>query len=396
MRKVLNLAWNDIKISFASRSTLIFFLILPILFTTIIGSSLQASDDQRYALVVVDEDNSEFSAALRSTLEQSQVVRPTLLSREEADRRLESRRTRFVLIIPAGFGESLAAGRPIALRFRHLDNDGGALPVEQGITAAADQISSVALAANASLTEAERLRPFASAEERASYFQESLRRMEALIEPPPVVARFSGGAQSRLVANGFEQSSPGQLVTWVLITLLGAAEVLVNERRAGTLRRLVVTPTRKATILMGKIVGRLSMGLLQIALLIGFGALALGVDWGSSPSALVVMVLSFALAAVALGLMLGTFTKTRAQAAGLTVLFSLLLSALGGAWWPLEITPEAYQNAVQVLPTTWAMRGFTDVIVRGQDLSGVLLESGVLLGFAVLFFLIGVVRFRFE
>jgi ABC-2 type transport system permease protein len=72
------------------------------------------------------------------------------------------------------------------------------------------------------------------------------------------------------------------------------------------------------------------------------------------------------------------------------------LAALGGAWWPLEVTPPLYQSAVQVLPTTWAMRGFNDVIVGGQDVSGVLLEAGVLLGFAVVFLAIGVRRLRFE
>jgi ABC-2 type transport system permease protein len=42
------------------------------------------------------------------------------------------------------------------------------------------------------------------------------------------------------------------------------------------------------------------------------------------------------------------------------------------------------------------MSGFLDIAVRGQGLSGVLLESGILMGFALLFFAVGVWRFRFE
>ena len=396
MSKLLYLAWNDIRIAFAARSTLVFFLILPLVFTTVIGASLEAPEDQRYAVAVVDADNSDLSARLRAMLEKSETVRPSVLSREVADSRFNSRSEQFVFTIPAGFGAALTAGQPAPLELKHAANDGRLPTVQRALLAAADQVGTSALIANASVGAAEEIQAFESAGQRASYFAASLERAAPLLAAPSVTASYSDAASARVVANGFAQSSPGQLVTWVLITLLGASEVLVNERLQGTLRRLVVTPTSKATIIVGKILGRLGMGLLQIALLIGFGALALGVSWGQSPAALLMVIVSFALAAVAFGMLLGTFAKTRAQAAGLTTLFSMLLAALGGAWWPLEITPQSYQTAVQVLPTTWAMQGFGDVILRGQGASGVVLETGVLLGFATLFFLVGVLRFRFE
>jgi len=49
-----------------------------------------------------------------------------------------------------------------------------------------------------------------------------------------------------------------------------------------------------------------------------------------------------------------------------------------------------------VLPTTWAMQGMLDLALRGQRLAGILPEAGVLLGFAAVFLLIGVMRFRYE
>ena len=133
-----------------------------------------------------------------------------------------------------------------------------------------------------------------------------------------------------------------------------------------------------------------------MALLIGFGATLYKVNWGRSPLALVAVLLSFALAAVAFGVLLGTFAKTRSQAGWLTIMFSMLTAALGGAWWPMEITPPVYQAVVKVLPTTWAMQGINNVLVRGAGLSMVLPQVGVLLLFAVVFFGVGVKRFRFE
>jgi ABC-2 type transport system permease protein len=194
----------------------------------------------------------------------------------------------------------------------------------------------------------------------------------------------------------FELSSAGQLVTWTLITLLGASEVFVNERIGGTLRRLLSTPSQKATILSGKIGGRLSMGLFQMAVLIIVGAWIFNVNWGQSPVALAMVVVSFGLSAVALGVMMGAFAKTRSQASNLTVMFSMVMAALGGAWWQLEVTPPLYQKFVQIIPSTWAMKGFNEVIVKGNGPMEVLPITLMLIGFAILFFIIGVSRLRFE
>jgi len=99
---------------------------------------------------------------------------------------------------------------------------------------------------------------------------------------------------------------------------------------------------------------------------------------------------------VALGTLMGALVRTRSQASGLTTMFAMLLAALGGAWWPLEITPPAYQAIVKVLPTTWAMIGFNDVILRGLGVTAILPVVGILIAFATIFFSLGIWRLRFE
>jgi len=72
----------------------------------------------------------------------------------------------------------------------------------------------------------------------------------------------------------------------------------------------------------------------------------------------------------------------------------MVMALLGGCWYPLELFPAAAQTVVKVLPTTWAMLGMTDLLLRGEGVSGIMLEAGVLLGYAAIFFAIGVLRFR--
>ena len=129
------------------------------------------------------------------------------------------------------------------------------------------------------------------------------------------------------------------------------------ERQNGTLRRLLTTPTRKSTYLLGTIFGQVLTALVQMLLLIVFGILVMKLNWGSQPLALAVMMVTSALAAAALGTTLGTFVKTESQASGLSIMTGMVMALLGGCWYPIELFPQAVQNIVKVLPTTWAMQG---------------------------------------
>lgn len=93
---------------------------------------------------------------------------------------------------------------------------------------------------------------------------------------------------------------------------------------------------------------------------------------------------------------MGTFVKSAGQANGLSIMAGMVMALMGGCWYPLELFPPAVQAAVHALPTTWAMQGMLDLVLRGRGLVDVLPEAGVLLGFAALFFAIGVWRFRYE
>jgi ABC-2 type transport system permease protein len=403
MRKILAIAYNDIKIEFSSRSELLFFLVLPVIFTTIIGLALGnmgtfQADDPRIPILVVNEDGLPLSDELVRGLQNSTVIRPVERDAEEAAAIFAQADIIALLTIPPGFTDALLAAKTVGLDLQVHRQSANGPAIDQAVSLAARQVSAAVAIAHSSVESAESMQPFENAAGRETYFQTSLEQARASLEQPSTRTETVRGAEreAQPFPVGFKQSSPGQLVTWVLITLVGGAQVFVNERLGGTLRRLMITPSRKATLLTGKILGRLTLGLIQMGLLVGFGAFVLGVDWGNSPGAIIIMLVAFGLAGTALGVMLGAFARTRSQAGGMSVLFSMLLASLGGAWWPLEVTPPLYQTVVKVLPSTWAMIGFTDIVTRGGGVIDILPEAGILLGFAVLFFGVGLKKLRFE
>ena len=399
MSKLLAIAWNHIRIEFESRSTIVFFLILPLVFTVIVGAALGGSStgDTRPALAVVDLDRSALSQEMMSALQASKIMRVEALSQAEADRALKDDQAIAVLVIPPGFQSAALNGQPIDLDLKAA-NDNRALAVEQDARAIMAQMGGALVATRAAVAEAERLRPFAGEQARQAYFTASLKTALGLMKNPPARIEATQPAAGGAVqdAEGFQQSSPGQLVTWAMTTLFGVAGFLVYERVNGTARRLAVMPMRNSIILGGNFTGRLALGILQMSLMVGFGALVLNLPYGKDPLALVVMLLTFGLAGTAFGLLLGTFSRTMSQAGGLSILCAMLFAALGGCWWPLEITPPIYQTIVKVLPSTWAMQGLTEIITFGKGLSDVWLNAVVLLVFAAIYFVIGVRRLRLD
>jgi ABC-2 type transport system permease protein len=401
MSKLLAIAWNHIRIEFEDRSTIVFYLILPLLFTVIVGAALggnaNSTGDTRPVVIVVDVDQSTLSQEFLTALQGSTIMRAETMSQAEADRAFEDDQAIGVLVIPIGFQFAALDGQPIDLDLKAA-NDNRSLVVEQDIRSIMEQTGGAVLAARAAVSEAERIKPFADEAAKQAYFAASLKTAQDLLKNPParIEATQPQAAATVQSGEGFAQSSPGQLVTWVMTTLFGVAGFLAYERINGTARRLAVMPMRNSLILSGNFAGRFTLGAVQMILMVGFGALVLSVPYGNDPLALAVMLIAFGLAGTAFGVMLGSFSRTMSQAGGLSILFAMLFAALGGCWWPLEITPPIYQTLVKVLPSTWAMLGLTDIIVYGKGLSDVWLNAVVLLAFAAIYFVIGVRRMRLD
>ena len=209
-----------------------------------------------------------------------------------------------------------------------------------------------------------------------------------------ITVRRSGAAEEEPGGDyGTAHASAGMLVQFAMAGLIGASEVLVLERKSGALRRLLTTPISRLGILLGHFLAMLVMILLQLAILVAFGQLALGVEYLRTPWATLLMVLATALWSAGMGLLLGVVARTEEQATTISIVVMLLLSALGGAWIPLEFTGPAFQTVGHLMPTAWAVDGFENLVIRGLGIESVLLPAAILLAYAAAFFGLAVWRF---
>lgn len=398
MKKIFAIAWKDAIIRFASSSELLFFIILPLVFTFLLAGGTPSGDaDNRIRLVVVDQANTSISQEIIAELNGSTSIRPEVLTLEEAEDQFDSRRAAAVLVIPAGLDLKSIQDGSAQLDFRQQPNSLNATVAERAIQTAIRQVSSAVNAANMAVDEAEARGTFESAEDEQTYFNEALKLAQSMqADAPERVLVVEGNTPDSVEFDPRASSSAGQLITWVFIPLFGISGLFAYERQQGTLRRVLTTPTSKATFLLGTISGQVVMALIQMSLLLLFGSFVMGLNWGREPVALFVILTCAALAAGAIGTTMGTFIKTESQASGLSIMMGMVMALMGGCWYPLELFPAVVQNIVKILPTTWAMQGLLDLVLRGGGLVDILPEASVLLGFAGIFFVIGVMRFKYE
>src|SRR5688572_5775932 len=258
MKKIFAIAWKDTIIRFASSSELLFFIILPIIFTFLISGGVPTGDeDNRIRLVLVDQANTTISQEIISELEKSTSVRPDVMSIEEAEAQFESREATAVLIIPAGLDIQAIQNGTAELDFRQQPNDIDASVAQRAVETAILKVSSVISAANMAVEEAKLRGTFESAEDEQAYFNESLGLAKTLqADSPERINSIQGNTPDDFDYDPQTNVSAGQLIVWVFIPLFAISALFASERQSGTLRRILTTPTSKATFILGTISGQ--------------------------------------------------------------------------------------------------------------------------------------------
>jgi ABC-type Na+ efflux pump permease subunit len=181
--------------------------------------------------------------------------------------------------------------------------------------------------------------------------------LEALASlPRPLTVAVTSAGARKDPPEGFAQAVPGTMVMFTMLILLTSGAItLVVEREHGLLRRLASTPIRPGAIVAGKWTSRMALGLVQIAFAMLVGRVLFGMNWGPALPMIATVLAAWASFNASFALLLGNIARTQPQMAGLGVLITMMLAALGGCWWPIEITPEWMQSLALVLPTGWTM-----------------------------------------
>lgn len=425
IKNTLTMAKKDLKVLSKDRGQLAVLFMLPLLLALFYGVPYAAMGDSKgpggeskleIKVYVVNEDQGPYGEQVEAVLRD---IRPLRLlgarTVDAADEKVAEGEASAALIIPADFSARIDANQPVRVQ---LIKD----PTHQ------EEARAVAGILNEVLTELS-VRAEVEYGIRAVYAKagvletadaESVRAMQAQtmgtiwtavqeIRQNPAIAvqrEDLGDEQAEeLTVGGIAFAGFGPMfATMFAFFLIGTmAESILGERAAGSLRRLLAAPVHRGTIIAGKMLAFIGVVFLQMLLLLGVGSVFFEMPLGDSPLGLLVLTLALALAATGLGMLIGSLARTQKQAGAIGLIVSFVLFFASGAA-GASIGRTGIESGLeglgfylsQLTPHAHAYDGYSQLMLQGAGVVDILPNILTLFGFGVVFFLIGLWRFKYE
>ncbi len=366
MKNILSIGHNELRLFLKSRTAYIWLFALPLAFVAIMArfSFGDGKSSNRFPPVLIENADTGFLGNIFID-----VLGAQGLWRLDPTKDKKSKPVRTIRV-PADFTERVLARRPANVELAPVpgseDAQGDALVIEARLLRALVALNSHLVETSAAGTN----------------WPPSEEALRAALAKPALVALDAKFAGRDPVPTGIGFSLPGNLVYFLTMNLLifGGA-TLAATRRSGVLKRLLTLPVTRGELIAGQLYGLWLLGAVQIVFLLLVGKLLFHLNVGANLPGVLLVLLVYAWVAAACGLLIGSLLDAPDRVVGVCVLASLLMAALGGCWFPLELAPEALRTAGHCVPTSWALDALHRLISFGGDLGSVVQPLLVLAGF---------------
>ncbi|MEZ5489750.1 MAG: ABC transporter permease [Gammaproteobacteria bacterium] len=173
---------------------------------------------------------------------------------------------------------------------------------------------------------------------------------------------------------------PGLLAfTLMQVSIAGSGFNIVEYRRKGILKRLFVTPLQPRDFIIAIVMSRITLCILQIAVLLGIAVLFLDVSILGSYLALFTVIFLGAIIFLCIGFLLGSLAKTQQsiQAIGNLVIFPQIF--LSGIFYPIDTLPRFIQPVAEILPLSFVATALREIANNGTSLLEIpLIMAGII------------------
>ena len=406
--KFFDIAVKDLYQIFKDWKPAIFLVVAPIIFTLMFGFMFggfsgpnSGENDNRLPVRFISSEQTLITESVRDYLENSEVIR---IEEDDSEQNLADHKQAVAdqeiaaaIILPEGFSQSVRESGNVSLQTILEEGPLAGTTVQREIQSAVNRLQSSADSGALAVQIYEEKEGAANPSKSEAIYNEAFSSALEAWKSPPVTSletqTSSGDDQPASEDNAFAQSLPGMMAQFAIAGLIGAAEIIVQERKSGALDRLQSTTVSKFEILTGHWLAIFGMIFLQFIIMIVFGQLFLRLDFFNAPTATLILSIGSCAFVASLGLLIGILAKMPEQTAVYAMIPMFLFSGLGGAWMPLENLGETVQNVSRFIPLSWIIGGFKDILLRGAGLNQTLIPTLILFGFSALFFIPAAIMF---
>ena len=365
------IAWKDLRQRVRDRSAIVLAIVVPLglaaIFSLLFGP---ASTPSPFAYAVVDEDHStisrSFDQQVLSSLEKKGIA--TVTSKDEAGARAAVRDGNLdaAFILPAGFADRVQSSAPARIRVVGSVDAATATDVARSVASSYVQgLDAVRVAVAAVSHQGGGLSPA----QLRQVAQQTLAEAGAI--------RLQDTSAAAHVLDVKTYFAAGMAVFFLLFTVQFGVSSLIEERSEGTLARILAAPVRRRSILVGKLMTSVALGVVSLTVLVVGTSVLLGASWGN-PLGVAMLIVAGVLAATGITSVVASLAKTQEQAGSWQAVVAVSLGLLGGSFFPIQQSGSLMATASLVTPHAWFMRGLGSLAGGGSPLD-VLPAVGALL-----------------
>jgi len=401
---ILTILKKDLKLFFSDKKAVLLSFLMPILLISLFafafgGTGNNSRKTKPIELLISDIDNSVDSKNVVSKLMSLNEV--SLISKDVAEATKLVKKGKYVgvLILGKGFQDSIAKGAnlPMELRYdaaRQLEMGMLQSVLMQNLMSAIGEKSIKARMNSyfdenfAGIPNTVRAKIFSDMDSGNNMIGETMNPEMGLKMTSVIKEDIKTGNL------GLIQAVAGTAIMMLLFSIAGIGGGLLDEKDAGTLKRLLYSPLKATDILFGKMGAALILAILQLIVMFVFSWLVFGLPIFKDITALVLMILATAFAVSSFGMFLVAIAKTRQQLQGLSTIVILVMSAIGGSMVPLFVMPAIMQKIAIVSVNYWGIQGFYDIFWRNLSVIEIVPKMGVLIGIGLIMSLISIQLFK--
>jgi ABC-2 type transport system permease protein len=387
MHAALAIAGKDLRQRLRDRSAILMAFVLPLalafIFNLVFGSAA-APRPFRYA--VADLDRGPIAQAFRTDvladLEREGLVRlRTSATVDDARRLTEDGSVDAAFVLPAGLSAAVQSDRPAQLEVLGSVDAPTGTDVARSIAASyAAELTSVRLAVAAALPTGSHARvPPAQVADLAA--------RAAAATQPVAVRDISAAAKLLDNATYFPAS---MAVFFLFFTVQLGISSLLDERADGTLRRLLAAPVPRWSVLVGKLLTSVIVGVVSTSVLMVASAMLMGSHWGN-PLGAGALIVAGVLAATGVTALVASLARTAEQASSWGAVVAVLLGLLGGVFFPIAQIGGLAAAVSLATPHAWFLRGLAELQGGGGPQTA-LPAAAAMLAFAAATFAIALLR----
>lgn len=369
--KALTIAGANIRRMIRDRSSFFFVFVLPLLLVLVLGAVYGGGFRPRLGIVA---GNGTLARELVDQLQADKTV--DVIEYSDVDKMVlavERGELEGGLDLPDDYDEQVRQHVEIGFTARDLQEQVELRTIIDQVVAEQNAVLRAA-----GFTSDQGVAPYADALATARIQQPNVERIE-------VQTQSVGKPYAFMLGGRFDLGAQSELVLFIFLTSLTGSAALIQSRTYGVSRRMLATPTRVGTVLVGEALGRFGVALVQGVFIVLGTWLIFGVDWGD-PFATGLLLLTFSLVGAGAAMVMGSLFRNVAQASGVGVLLGLGLAALGGCMVPLQVfeifAPTVYTVA-HFTPHAWALEAFSTIVQLDGNVSNILPDLAILLGYAV-------------